>query len=365
MKSIHQALFTLCAASIMSFSACFAQKTTFTYQNPITSLELRDTHIIPYEGKYYAVGTCHPVWGGQNPGVKLFVSDDLQHWKFDRMLIDATKLDSTVWYKDRFWAPELRQIGKKFYLTFNCQNNSGDYGDVENQKHYHACGVAVADSLTGPYTVMTEDEPLTPFASNDLSLFEDENGKVYAFFNNGWTDLHHIYVAEMDPATCRLKEAPVELISQEPGKWDGAGIEGAHVVKKDGIYYLFYSSWTYGYAVGYATATHIYGPWKKSADNPLFGGYLKNDTTYLFHYGKLEAAPDCPIYAIGHNQIFTGPDGRLWTSYHGNLKGREKEVTIIDPIELKDGKVITQTPTYTPQTIDCTPSSARPREKEK
>ena len=223
--------------------SCNKNKQEFIYQNPIVSLDLRDSHIVPYEGKYYAVGTCPPYWGGVNPGVKLYVSENLQDWRFDRMLIDASQLDSTVWYKDRFWAPELRKINNKFYLTFNCQNNSGGYGDVENQKHFHACGIAVADSITGPYKVMTHDEPLTKFASNDLSLFQDEDGKVYAFFNNGWTDLHHIYVAELDLEKCCLKEEPKKLISQEPGKWDGAGIEGSHVIKKDGIYYLFYNDY--------------------------------------------------------------------------------------------------------------------------
>lgn len=331
---------------------CKKENVVFTYANPITSLEFRDTHIIPYGNKYYAVGTSAPYWGGANPGVKLYVSNDLQNWTFDRMLIDASKLDSTVWYKDRFWAPELRQIGKRFYLTFNCQNNSGGYGDVVNQKHYHACGIAVSDSLTGPYQVMTPDEPLTPFASNDLSLFEDEDGKSYAFFNNGWTDEHHIYVSELDVDICRLKEAPLLLISQEPGKWDAAGIEGAHVIKKDGIYYLFYSSWTRGYAVGYATATNIRGPWVKYEKNPLFGSFMENDTTYLFKEGQIIAAPDCEIVGIGHNQIFIGPDGNFWTSYHGYQKGVENAVTLIDPIWFDQGVVKTNTPTYSTLTTN-------------
>lgn len=337
----------------LSLFSC-TEKMVFEYQNPLVSLTFRDTHIVPDGGKYYAVGTCAPVWGGPNPGVKLYVSDNLVDWKFDRMLIDAFALDSNVWYKDRFWAPELRKIGDKYFLTFNCQNNSGGFGDVENQKHYHACGLAVADCITGPYTVVTPDEPLTPFASNDMTLFQDDDGKVYCFFNNGWTDLHIIYVAELDLENFKLKEYPVELIKQEPGKWDGAGVEGSHVVKKDGIYYLFYSSWTRGYAVGYATATDIHGPWTKSPENPLFGAYTQNDTTYVVKNGVATPDPDLHITSIGHNQIFVGPDGNYWTSYHGHMKGLENEITLIDPIEFKYGKIYTNTPTYTPQRVEYT-----------
>ncbi len=349
-----------CGLISLLLTSCKTEEVkVFEYQNPLLSLTFRDTHIVPDGGKYYAVGTCTPVWGGQNPGVKLFVSENLTDWKFDRMLIDAYSLDSTVWYKDRFWAPELKKINRKYYLTFNCQNNSGDYGDVSKQKHYHACGLAVSDSITGPYTVVTPDEPLTPFASNDMSLFQDDNGKIYCFFNNGWTDLHIIYVAELDTVTYKLKEKPVELIKQEPGKWDGAGIEGSHVVKKDGIYYLFYSSWTNGYAVGYATATNIYGPWKKASDNPLFGSYMKNDTVYVVKNGVATPTPDFDIISIGHNQIFIGPDGRYWTSYHGNKRGMDEAITLIDPIKFKNGKVYTNTPTYTLQRIEYTESSVK------
>lgn len=350
----------LATACVALLASCCEEKAVFEYCNPLTTLTFRDTHIIPDGGRYYAVGTCTPVWGGQNPGVKLYVSDDLRHWTYSHMLIDAYALDSTAWYKDRFWAPEIRKVGTKYLLTFNCQNNGGaGYADVERQRHYHACGLAVADHIEGPYTVVTPDEPLTPFASNDMSLFQDTDGRVYCFFNNGWTSLHRIYVAELDTLHYRLKEYPVELIAQEPGKWDGAGIEGAHVVKKDGIYYLFYSSWTNGYAVGYATARHIYGPWTKSADNPLFGSFTRSDTTYIVRRGVATPAPDFHIDAIGHNQVFVGPDGNYWTSYHGNLRGMSEAITLIDPIELHDGKVTTPTPTYTPQRIEYTPGERR------
>ena len=354
MRNLFQ--FFCCGLFVLSVASCKEEKQVFEYQNPLMSLTFRDTHIIPDGDKYYAVGTSEPVWDGPNPGVKLFVSDNLTDWKFDRMLIDAYALDSNVWYKDRFWAPELHKIGNKYFLTFNCQNNSGGYGDVANQKHYHACGIAVADKITGPYVVKTPDEPLTPFASNDMTLFQDDDGKVYCFFNNGWTDLHIIYVAELDTVNYKLKETPVPLIKQEPGKWDGAGIEGSHVVKKDGIYYLMYSSWTQGYAVGYATATNIYGPWTKSPENPLFGSYMVGDTTYVVRKGKTTPTFDFNIASIGHNQIFVGPDGNYWTSYHGNVKGMGEAITLIDPIEFKEGKIYTPTPTYTRQRIEFTSS---------
>ena len=52
--------------------------------------------------------------------------------------------------------------------------------------------------------------------------------------------------------------------------------------------------------------------------------------------------------------IFERQDGNYWTSYHGHMKGLENEITLIDPIEFKYGKIYTNTPTYTPQRVEYT-----------
>jgi xylan 1,4-beta-xylosidase len=209
--------------------------------------------------------------------------------------------------------------------------------------------LAVSDEIIGPYKVLTHEKPLAEFPSNDLHLFPDDDGKTYAFFNNGWTNIHKIFVAEIDLEKGKLIEEPVELIKQESG-WDGSGIEGAHVIKQDGIYYLFYSSWTKGYAVGYATAKNIRGPWTKSNDNPIFGAYSKDGKNYIFKNGKELQVDQSPYVTLGHNQIFKGPDGNFWTSCHAYTDAG-KAWMIMDPIWFEDGKVKTNAPTFTPQTV--------------
>ena len=122
----------------------------FEYNNPNTQLEFRDTQIIPDNGRFYAIGTCAPYWNNNpvpNPGVKLYSSVDLASWKYEGILIDAAKLPDDSWYKDRFWAPEIARIKSKYYLTFNCQNESAAH------KHFHGCGIAVAEKITGPYKI--------------------------------------------------------------------------------------------------------------------------------------------------------------------------------------------------------------------
>ena len=90
-------------------------------ENPIKlpgNEPIRDPMILPFNGRYYMVGTCAPFWEGANPGVKLWVSDDLINWKFVKLLIDASKIDDGKPYKDRFWAPEIFHHKNKFYLHY-------------------------------------------------------------------------------------------------------------------------------------------------------------------------------------------------------------------------------------------------------
>lgn len=101
--------------------AVFAQN-SFTYTNPISSGidgGIRDAQIFVEGDFYYLIGTSPPFWGGPNPGVRIFSSKDILNWKFEKLLISRSDMDSSVWHFDRFWAPEIHKINSKYYLLFN------------------------------------------------------------------------------------------------------------------------------------------------------------------------------------------------------------------------------------------------------
>lgn len=324
------------------------QGKVFTYQNPIRNgidQGMRDCQIFEDGGKYYLVGTSYPFWYWQkekNPGVKIYSSDDLLNWKFEKLLIDRSKLDTTVWYLDRFWAPEIHKIQGKYYLLFNCQNESTVNYRFKSQ---HG-GVAVSDQILGDYAVLTHDAPFVK--GNDLTFFEDDDEKVYAFFNRDKI----IHVTEVDLGNMKPVDEPIPCFAagkMEYGDWDEIGIEGAYCINKDGQYYLFYSSWSRGYEIGYATANHPLGPWTKYEGNPIYGAQNKMKC----EHNKLEFTGDenTPWAAVGHNEVFEGPDGRLWISCHGILKEDHVPYLVIDPINFVDGVMKIKGPTFTKQII--------------
>jgi beta-xylosidase len=272
----------------------------------------------------------------------LYTSKNLLDWTHLGLLIDRDLLDADVWYLDRFQAPEIAGVAGKYYLLVTCRNELG------TRKHPYGGCVAVADEITGPYTVLTHEAPF--HAGNDLTFYEDDDGKVYAY----WHETNRMYAAEVDMETMKPilptgSLAPQTAFTSTPGTWDSEGVEGPCVFKREGVYYMLYSSGSRGYEIGYATAIHPLGPWKKFPGNPIYGGQSqeackKNNLPY-------SGDPNNPFRAAGHNHIWEGPDGRLWISCHGIVDGREPSL-VIDPIGFdRAGLIVAEGPTYTPQEV--------------
>lgn len=319
----------------------------FVYQNPIVSEAIdggiRDPDIINWDGKYYLTGTCYPFTRGARTGVKLWSSDDLKNWKYEGLLIDSSKLPEEVWYRDTFWASEIHIAKGRFWLTFNCANHS------KRHSSQHSCGLAVADKITGPYTVLTTNKSLLNGEwGNDMTLFTDDDGKTYAFWKSHWVqeiDLEHAKLIGPRYPTLPNKVA---------GTWEHVGVEGPFVIKRGNIYYLFYSSWSRGYEVGYATASHPTGPWTKYKGNPIYGAQdpascQKNGLPYTGN-------PERPFLGAGHCSIFIGPDGQDWIAAHGTYReatsDKRRFLLVCDPIWIdKDGVVHATGPTWTEQII--------------
>ena len=339
------------AAAAVCLAAAPTAPAQFTWQNPLprgsSGLDgLRDPFILRVDSVWYMTGTPKPFFeqSGDAPGVPLYHSADLKTWQYDGLLI-ARK--PGTWYQDRFWAPEIHvkqtKAGRKFYLTFNCFNKA--------QKSPQGVGLAVADAVTGPYTLLTPDHPLAN--GNDADIFTDDDGRDYLF--TAWiscqqVDLEHAQVIGPRWA-CVGPGAPED--------WDtGPGIsrEGPEVIKIKDTYYLFYSSWGRGYEVGYATAKDIHGPWVKYAGNPIYGA--QNPGACAHYHKAYTQTPDVPYSEVGHGQPFVGPDGRWWISAHFHLKQQPPETAKIhgyeqpgyDPLLFINGEFKATIPTWTPQT---------------
>jgi xylan 1,4-beta-xylosidase len=349
----------------------------FRYQNPVTTgldpRGVRDCQIFREGGRWYLVPTAWPHWPWQekgdvrNPGVTLYSSDDLLSWRNEGVLVPRPSPER--WYARRFWAPEVHRIRGRYYATFNCSNP--DYGYPG--QHF---GYAVADTLLGPYRVVTADKPLG--TGNDFTLFEDDDGKVWAFWSSRDRNFG-IGFAQLDLDQARFLTEPASAIL--PGRiefeqdaqgetvivagyqgrpepkirrchdWDSVGIEGPAVIRHEGRYLLFFSSWTRGYEIGVASAPRVSGPWTKLPGNPFYGA--QSEASCRKHHIPYSGDTSSRFGQVGHNSVFRGPDGRLWLSCHGILRDKGAvPMLVIDPIHFDaTGNPTRRSPSFTAQSI--------------
>ena len=301
---------------------------------------LRDPFILKHGDFWYLTGTMYPYCESDcgstdpTPGVPLYKTQDFKNWQFEGLILSRPDPALDKWYQKYFWAPEIFCYNGKFYLTVNCSKKG----------HYDNCGndslqgvlVAVAEDICGPYTVLTDQEPL--FYGNDAHLFADDDGKTYIFATG-------IVGAEIDLESMELKTPLTQIIAPVPNSdaWnaqrDGVGLEGPFVCKVDGVYYMFYSTWSRGYEIGVAKSDSPLGKWQMDAE-PFYGAMSKE---LCERFGGIYQ-PGYYAYdyrEAGHNSVFIGDDGERYIAAHVFMHGDiDTDVALVlDRLYFENGEV--------------------------
>ncbi|WP_374166630.1 family 43 glycosylhydrolase [Arcticibacter sp. MXS-1] len=142
------------------------------------------------------------------------------------------------------------------------------------------------------------------------------------------------------PVSMKDKQAEWESRSVTSKEVNRRWTEGSFTFKKGNTYYMMYSANHFAgqnYAVGYATARHPLGPYTKAANNPV----LQKNT-----------AKGGEVTGTGHNSITYSPDGKqMFCVYHGRTASTgDERVVFVDRMKiLKDGRLVVEGPTTTPQ----------------
>ncbi len=240
-----------------------------------------DPFIMLYKGVYYAYGTASA------DGIEVYTSNDLLTWQVPERQMALHKDD--VWGDKWFWAPEVYCVNDKFYMYY-----SGDE---------HIC-VATADNPLGPFRQQEQRPMIDSEKCIDKSLFIDDDGKPYLFFDR-FNDGLNIWVAELEDNLTVIKTETMRKCINVSQAWEEVWPrvnEGAFVVKHNGVYYMTYSANSYEspfYGIGVATATNVYGPWTKYDKNPI---YQKAGN----------------LVGIGHSAMFTDKDGKMRIVFHSH-----------------------------------------------
>jgi beta-xylosidase len=240
-----------------------------------------DPFILLHGDTYYAYGT------NAANGIRVLTSKDLRTWDIPANPLALDKNDA--WADRWFWAPEVYYINGKFYMYYSADE--------------HIC-VATSDSPLGPFKQEVKKPMIAGEKCIDNSLFIDDDGKAYLFFDR-FNDGLNIWVAEMEDNLLEIKKETMKKCINVSQAWEEVWPrvnEGSFVVKHNGVYYMTYSGNSYEspyYGVGVATATNVKGPWVKYENNPIYQ-----------NIGEL--------VGVGHSAMFTDKENKLRIVFHAH-----------------------------------------------
>ena len=226
-----------------------------TYANPVISADFPDPDVIRVGDTYYMVTTTMFVF----PGVTVLKSQDLVNWEYCSHAVPRFEfsrcynLDSCSRYGHGQWATSMKYHNGKFYLLFITLEEGGF--------------MCTSEKAEGPWTITH-----LPRGFYDPGLFFDDNGKIYVAHG-----FNKISVTEVNEN--------LQSINRDSLVYTGdirPGLEGTHVYKLNGFYYLYC---TYGGLDGMQVALrskNIYGPYEQKL--------LIYDTTRGINFGIHQGA---------------------------------------------------------------------------
>jgi xylan 1,4-beta-xylosidase len=271
-------------------------------RNPILKGFNPDPSICRVGNDYY-IATSTFEW---YPGVQIHHSRDLVNWRLvKRPLERASQLDMRGNPDSGgVWAPCLSHADDRFWLIYtDVKRLDGNFKDAHNY-------LVTAPQITGPWS-----DPIYLNSSGfDPSLFHDDDGRKW-LLNQQWkhttdsvggrprgTAFDGILCQGYDPVARKLTGRIRNIFAGSAH----ALVEGPHLFKRDGWYYMTAAEGGTGY-------DHVV---TMARSRDLFGPYELHPQTFLL---TSKDAPDAPLQRAGHGQIIETPEG---FTYHTHLCSR-------------------------------------------
>lgn len=251
---------------LLTYTGLWAQKRHSdngdgTFTNPVIAADFPDPDVILVGDTYYMVSTTMFVF----PGVTVIKSHDLVNWEYCSNALPrfdfspCYDLDGCSRYGHGQWATSIKYNNGTFYLLFITLDEGGF--------------ICSAKTPEGPWELKK-----IPKGFYDPGLFFDDDGRIYVahgYSKISITELNKDFSPKSNDSLVYTGDIR-------------RGLEGAHVYKINGYYYLYC---TYGGLDGIQVALrskNIYGPYEQKVviqdtiQGPTFGihqGALINTKT--------------------------------------------------------------------------------------
>jgi alpha-N-arabinofuranosidase len=291
------------------------------YRNPVLAGFHPDPSVTRVGDRYYLVNSSFAYF----PGIPVFESTDLVHWKQVGNAIERpSQLDFDGLGLSRgVFAPAIEHHDGTFYVVNTAVDSGGNF-------------IVTATDPAGPWS---DPVWLKTVDGIDPSLFFDDDGKAY-LLNNGppegtprYDGHRAIWLQAFDIAK-RQPVGPRKVLIDggvDPST-NPIWIEGPHIYKREGWYYLNCAEGGTGpqHSQVILRSREVWGPYVPYAHNPILTQRdLPEDRAH-------------PITNAGHADLVEAPDGRWWAIFlasrnYGGVHYNTGRETFLLPVEWKDG----------------------------
>lgn len=286
--------------------------------NPLLPGYFADPTVRKFGDTYYIYATTDGTAGGLGPS-QVWTSKDFVNWTIQPMNWPTTR---------QVWAPDVMQGTDGRYYFYYSQ----------------ACKIycAVSDSPTGPWenilgadeAVLIPDRYVQMSITLDAQSFIDDDGSTYLYWGTwGIYPKHGCGVGKLNKDMKSF--ADTTLI---PNTQATDFFEAPYVFKRNGIYYLTYSSGSchdHTYRVQYATSkVSPMGPFEFADNNPI-----------------LESNDDGSVRGPGHHSILQEGENYYIVYHRHNIpqstRGFHRQVAVDKLTFDSEGRINKITPTHT------------------
>jgi alpha-N-arabinofuranosidase len=272
-----------------------AQEPFFT--NPIYPGGYPDPSICRVGSDYYIVNSTFEYF----PGLPIHHSRDLVNWELvgyglhrkDQCTGEMNLVD--VQSRGGIHAPTIRHHNGTFYIITTNVYAPEDRSQPAKMINF----IITAERAEGPWS---DPHIIEGAPGIDPDLFFDDDGKAYyvgthAPGNPNQNGIGEIWVQELDLENWKLVG---ERASVWQGACGGCCVEGPHMYKVDGTYYLLIAEGGTGHnhAVMIAASDYLTGPFESNPRNPI----LTSRHLSLDHW----------VNSTGHADLVELPDGRWY-----------------------------------------------------
>ena len=266
----------LTLSCFMTFIFSFYGLAAQTYTNPIIPGSFPDPSICRVDDHYYIVNSSFEYF----PALPIHKSNDLINWELIGYGLDHSNINSSINLYDvqqegGIHAPSIRYNKGLYYVV-----STNVYNPLDSEKNSQMVNfIITANDPRGPWS---SPHVINNAPGIDPDIFFDDNGRVWFVGTHAPGDMNadgigEIWVQELDLKNWKLIGSRYTVWA---GACGGCCVEGPHIYKRKGKYYLMVAEGgtSRNHSVMIAISDSINGLFESNPKNPILTSrHLSND----------------------------------------------------------------------------------------